>query len=179
MMKLLCPKEITASVTHLDLEALWRRGIRGFLMDLDNTLVGWDSDQLTEEFQQWIKRVQEDGFKLCLVSNGIPSRVQRFAAEMGIPAVVRAFKPRRRPFYKAMQRLDLTKSQVAMIGDQVFTDVFGANRIGIYTILINPLSVKELKSTRFVRKIEGRMLRRFVKKGWIPSEAVLRRNGGF
>lgn len=177
-MKLLLPNEILPQVTDVDLERLNENGIRGLLFDLDNTLVGYDSEELAAEFITWIKKVKQNGFKVCLVSNGKPRRVRRFAKIMGMPAIIRAFKPKRSPFWRALQILDLKPHQVVMIGDQLFTDVLGANRIGIYTILITPLSEKELKTTRVVRKLEQRMLLKFVKKGMITSEALIQRNGG-
>ncbi len=177
-MKLLCPNEIISSISHLDFESLKNLGIKGILMDLDNTLVGWDSQQLSDEFNTWLRLAKKNEFKLCLVSNGVPCRVRQFGKELEIPAVVRALKPRRRPFCQALHLLKLSSDQVVMVGDQIFTDVFGANRLGIRSILIDPLSEKELRSTQFVRKLERYMLRRFVKKGWISGEVVNRRIGG-
>lgn len=177
-MKLLLPDQILPQVTDINLEDLANNGIQGILFDLDNTLVGYDSEELALEFSKWVKRARHKGFKLCLVSNGKPKRVRRFAAIMEMPAIIRAFKPRRSPFKRALRLLDLKASQVVMVGDQLFTDVLGGNRLGIHTILINPLSRQELKTTKLVRKIERRVLRKFVKKGILTSTDLKKRNGG-
>lgn len=177
-MKQLCPDLILAKVTDIDLDRLKEHGISGLLFDLDNTLVGYDSDELEGEFRDWITYAKAEGFHLCLVSNGVPKRVLKFAKQMEIPAIIRAFKPTKGSFRRALKLLELKPQQVAMVGDQIFTDIYGANRIGIFTVLITPLSAQELPTTRVVRKVELRVLRSFVKKGWISQEKVNRRTGG-
>jgi len=177
-MKLLLPNQVYNRVTDIDLDHLSSLGISGLLLDLDNTLVKFDSDQLDNEFKAWIEQVKAKGFKVCLVSNGKPKRVIRFAKQMDMPAVIRAFKPKRSPFLRALELIGKKASEAAMIGDQLFTDVLGANRLGIHSILITPLGKKELSTTRMVRKLERRMLNRFVKKGMLTAEAVKQRHGG-
>lgn len=176
-MKLLLPDQILPKVTDINLSDLEQLGISGLLLDLDNTLVKYDSEELGTELKSWLTSIMARGFKICLVSNGKPRRVKRFARILGIPAVIHAFKPKRSPFWRALNILKLSPHEVAMVGDQMFTDVLGANRIGIYTILINPLSEKEFRTTRMVRKLEYRMLRRFVNKGLLTAESVIKRNG--
>lgn len=177
-MKLLLPKQVCNRVNDINLAELRKLGISGLMLDLDNTLVRYDSEDMDQEFQAWVAQAKAEGFKVCLVSNGKPKRVLRFAQLMDIPAVIRAFKPKRSPFLQALKLLDKEVPQVAMIGDQMFTDILGANRLGIYTILISPLGKKEFSTTRLVRKLERRMLRRFAKKGLLVGEAVQQRNGG-
>ncbi|HHX01443.1 MAG TPA: YqeG family HAD IIIA-type phosphatase [Firmicutes bacterium] len=177
-MKLLLPKQVCNRVTDINLAKLRKLGISGLMLDLDNTLVRYDSEELDQEFKAWIAKAKSEGFRICLVSNGRPKRVMRFARLMEIPAVIRAYKPKRSPFFQALKLLDKAASQVAMIGDQLFTDVLGANRIGIHTILITPLGKKEFSTTRMVRKLEQRMLKRFVKKGLLADEVVNQRSGG-
>lgn len=177
-MKLLLPDQVCNRVTDIDLDVLRIQGISCLLLDLDNTLVQYDSDRLDSEFRLWIEEAKAKGFRVCLVSNGKPKRVKRFAEEMDIPAVIWAFKPKRTPFRKALRILGKKVSEAAMIGDQLFTDILGANRLGIYSILITPLGTKELGTTRVVRKLERRMLKKFVKKGMLTPEAVNQRDGG-
>ncbi len=177
-MKLLLPDQVYNKVTDIDRKYLEDIGISGILLDLDNTLVPFDKEELAQDFLRWLNDVQKQGFELCLVSNGRPKRVIRFAKQMDIPAVIRAFKPRRSPFLRALKILNKEPNQVAMIGDQLFTDVLGANRIGIHTILIAPLGKKELKTTQIVRKLEQRMLKKFVKQGLLTADSVSNRIGG-
>ena len=166
-MRILCPDQFLQNVTDINLAELKARGIKGLLLDLDNTLVGWDSNILAEELSNWLADAQTQGFKLCLVSNGVQKRVKYFADLMGIPAIVPALKPRRAAFRKALNKLQLSAKEVAMIGDQLFTDVLGGNRLGIYTILIRPISKQELRSTKLVRKLEKRVLKRLIDQGCI------------
>lgn len=177
-MRLLCPNEIHRSVLEIDLDSLAAKGLKGLLIDIDNTLVPWNKEQMTEEFLSWIKTAKDKRFRVCLVSNGLPARVARFAEMIDVPGVSRALKPRRGPFIKGLSLLGLKAGQVAMIGDQLFTDVLGGNRLGLYTILIDPLSTKELRSTKLVRRIERRILRRLVRNGLVDQEVIRRRNGG-
>ncbi|MGB4139996.1 MAG: YqeG family HAD IIIA-type phosphatase [Limnochordia bacterium] len=177
-MKLLLPNKVCNRVTDINLAELRKLGISGLMLDLDNTLVRYDSEELDQEFKAWVAQAKAEGFKICLVSNGRPKRVLSFAQLMDIPPVIRAYNPKRSPFLQALRLLSKDAPQVAMIGDQLFTDVLGANRLGIYTILITPLGKKELSTTRLVRKLEQRMLRRFVKKGWLADEVLDQRSGG-
>lgn len=166
-MRLLLPDLVAARVQDIDLQALSELGVRGLLIDLDNTLVAWDRQRIAEPVVAWLQRVQSVGFKICFVSNGMPDRVKKFSHDMGIPGVGRAIKPRRTPFRRALAILDLSPTECAVIGDQLFTDVLGGNRMGMFTILINPLSDKELRSTRLVRRVERKVLRRMARQGSI------------
>ena len=177
-MKLLLPKQVYNRITDIDLDQLRKRGISGLLLDLDNTLVRYDSEELDQEFKAWIIKAKSEGFRICLVSNGRPKRVIHFAKMMDIPAVISAYKPTRSPFLRALELLDKEAAEVAMIGDQLFTDVLGANRLDIHTILITPLGKNEFSTTRLVRRLERRMLNRVVKKGLLAAEIINRRNEG-
>ncbi len=171
-MRALLPDIIVNSVQDIDLDGLYSDGIRGLLIDLDNTLVAWDRSHIGHEVVDWLQLAQSRGFSVCFVSNGMPDRVARFSAEMNIPGVGRAIKPRKTPFRRALKLLELTADECAVIGDQLFTDILGGNRMGMITILINPLSDKELGSTRMVRRLERRVLKRLVRQGLV-SEASL------
>ncbi len=171
-MRALLPAMIVNRVQDIDLDGLYCDGVRGLLIDLDNTLVAWDRSCIGHEVADWLEQAQARGFSVCFVSNGMPERVARFSAEMNIPAVGRAIKPRKTPFRRALKLLGLTVDECAVIGDQLFTDILGGNRMGMFTILINPLSDKELGSTRMVRRLERRVLKRLVRQGLL-SEASL------
>ncbi len=171
-MRALLPDLVVNRVQDIDLTRLYRQGIRGLLIDLDNTLVPWDRASIGPDVAQWLQSVQSQGFSVCFVSNGMPERVAKFSADVGIPAVGRAVKPRKTPFRRALKLLGLTSDQCAVIGDQLFTDVLGGNRMGMLTVLINPLSEKELRSTRVVRRLEKRMLRRLIRQGFLSEASV-------
>lgn len=170
MIDLFCPKETHDSVVDIDLGALWNVGIRALILDLDNTLLGWESKEIPAPIRSWVARAKEAGFRLCIASNGTPRRVRALADELGVPSISKAIKPRKRPFRKALAILGVPPEQAAVIGDQIFTDVLGGNRMDLYTILIKPVSENELKTTRMVRKVERRVLSRLQKKGLIKLE---------
>jgi HAD superfamily phosphatase (TIGR01668 family) len=169
VIELLRPDMVARSVFDVDLNQLKQKGISGLIMDMDNTLLGWDHNQVSKEIKRWVESAQAKGFAMCITSNGYESRVQQIAMSLGIPAVSGGIKPRKKPFRKALEILKLPPSQVAVIGDQLFTDVLGGNRMDLFTILINPVSQKELKSTQMVRKVESRMIKRLHKKGLLTS----------
>ena len=171
-MRRFVPDEVLPSVLDIDLSSLKRRKIKGLLIDLDNTLVGWGESHMEPGFAAWIKQAREAGFEVCLVSNAMPDRVDAFASELDIPRVSKAMKPLRRAFCRALRVLGLETHEAAVIGDQLFTDVYGGNRLGLYTILINPLSTRELRTTRLVRRLERRLFRTMIKRGLV-SPAVM------
>lgn len=176
-MNLLQPNLMVESVFAIDLAMLRSKGISGLLVDLDNTIVPWEDSQPSNEFILWVQEAKEQGFSLCLVTNALEKRTNHFAELLAVPAVGRAWKPLRVAFRRGLTKLGLDQGQVAVIGDQMFTDILGGNRMGLFTILVNPLSEKELGTTKLVRKMENRMLNRLVKQGKLSGEAVKLRRG--
>jgi len=167
MLRVLRPCLYIRSVQELDLRALAARGIRAIILDLDNTLIAWDAEESHADLEDWVQGVRSAGFSVCIVSNNAVERVSRFSRLLGIPAVPRAAKPRRSPFIKAMQLMGSSVDETAVVGDQLFTDILGGNRLGLYTILVVPLARKEFFFTRLVRKLEGWALDRLEARGWV------------
>lgn len=165
-----CPDEIHQTLFDIDLDELWQRGIRGIILDVDNTLVQWGGRAVSANIGAWIAHAKELGFRLCIASNGVPKRIEALAQGIGVPAITRAAKPRKKPFRSALAVLGTTAQETAVIGDQIFTDVFGGNRVDMYTILINPVSQRELRHTRLMRKIERRVVRGLLKKGYLSEQ---------
>lgn len=165
MLEILRPRVQAESVLDLDLTELRNAGIRGIIFDLDNTLVEWKQDRLDPEIMAQVKRFKTQGFKMCILSNGLERRVETIANTLGIPYVSRAVKPRKSPFKKALEILGTSPEETAVVGDQLFTDILGGNRMELYTIWTPPLSETEFVSTRAVRRIERLVLKRFRKKG--------------
>lgn len=177
MLEVLCPSLVAGSVCDIDLDDLARRNIRALILDLDNTLLGWDAVEMSPGMDAWVREAKRRGFRLCIASNGLDSRVSKIAANLGIPAIAKATKPRKKPFRQALAILGVPSYQAAVIGDQVFTDVLGGNRMEIFTILINPISRKELGTTRLVRRVERRVLRALHRKGLLHEAALRLRQG--
>ncbi|MFZ5647881.1 MAG: YqeG family HAD IIIA-type phosphatase [Bacillota bacterium] len=160
-LKLLYPKMYVPSVTCIDPGELHQRGIRCVLFDLDNTVVPRDKNELPQEVSQWIISLGEKGIKVCVVSNNGPGRIGRVAGIEDIPAVCRAVKPRKHPFRKAMNMLGVTAGETAVVGDQIFTDILGGNRLGLFTILVVPMPGKEYWATEMInRRLERLVLYR-------------------
>jgi hypothetical protein len=135
-------------------------GIRGMIIDIDNTLTAWHSPVLTEEARDWLQRAGRQGIRICLVSNNSSRWAQAVAEQAGIPFVAGAQKPRRHSFRRAMQIMETTPEQTAVIGDQIFTDILGGNRMGLLTVLVTPISRREFFGTRLVRLLEALFIRR-------------------
>jgi len=157
---LLRPGRICGSILDVSLSELSRKGIKGIILDIDNTLTEWRSPILPGGAAAWLKQAGQDGIRLCFVSNNSARRARDVADKAGIPFVAKAQKPRRRSFKKAMEIMDTTPGQTAVIGDQLFTDILGGNRMGMLTILVTPISRHEFFGTRLMRLVEAIFLRR-------------------
>lgn len=158
MLKLLCPDIYINDIYDIDISYLKSLNIKGILVDLDNTLLPWDEYEASPEVIEWVDTMKKEGFSLCMVSNNKARRIRRCAHQLNIPAVWGHFKPSRKAFRKGMSMIGTTWDQTVVIGDQIFTDIFGANRMGILAILVKPISHKELLWTKLMRKLEGWVL---------------------
>lgn len=176
MLRLLKPDAVYESLFDIDLDALAARGIRGLIVDLDNTLVAYGDSSVPDKAREWVHDVRERGFSICITSNAREARVRSFSEAFNIPGIANAAKPIRRAFRRAMRLMGTTPPETAIIGDQVFTDVLGGNRINVYTILVNPLSTTELSATRVMRRLERKVLKRLVRRGLLDeSDRAIRR----
>lgn len=167
MYNLLCPNLIIKSLYEIEIHILQQQGIKGIIFDLDNTIIPWDSPTMSPEIIEWLQEMLAQGFQICLVSNNMGKRVRDIAGIFGIPFVSRAYKPAKSGFRQAMARMNLTEGQVAVVGDQLFTDVLGGNRLGLFTIWVKPLSAKEFIGTRITRRLEKVAVKILRAKGFI------------
>ena len=169
MMTRLLPHEHVRSVFELDLDELRAQGIRGLILDLDNTLGAWGFTEWDERVLGWLAEVETAGFRLAFLSNdeGIDRDAVRARLD-GHPVRFNAGKPGTRGFRESLRALDMEASEVAMIGDQIFTDVLGARRVGLYAVLVRPFDPEtETRSTRVRRWLERGILR--LSGQWIPT----------
>jgi HAD superfamily phosphatase (TIGR01668 family) len=139
-------------------------GIRGVVLDLDNTILPWGSATPPAEVQAWVRRLRSTGLAGCIVSNNFSLRVRQVGAMLAIPVVGWALKPVPLGFRRAMAIMGTRPATTALVGDQLFTDVLGGNLLGMYTILVEPLSPDEFPTTRLVRRIERLIRTRVVKR---------------
>ncbi len=157
MGKLFIPDYHVKSIYTLDYDLLYNNGIRVIFLDLDNTLISYKETLPYEALKEWKKTLEAKGFTLMIISNSRKDRVSSFAQAFDINYVKFAKKPAKRGFKEAMKRLDnkFKPCEICEIGDQVMTDVLGANRMHFTSILVDPIDRKaEMIFTRINRFIE-------------------------
>ena len=132
------PRAWVENAYDIDYEALYQKGIRGLIFDIDNTLVPHDAPPDSRS-AALMKGLLERGFQVMTVSNNHEPRVRSLAEKLGIGYICDAGKPSPRGYLAACKRMNTAPEQTACIGDQLFTDVLGANRAGIYSILVVPV----------------------------------------
>jgi HAD superfamily phosphatase (TIGR01668 family) len=156
---LLRPDLYVRSVQAIDLDILRSRGIDCLLVDLDNTLLPRDTNVVPGSAKAWSARLADAGFRACLVSNNWHERVHAVASELGFEMVDKALKPLPFAFRRGLRRLGAEEARTAVIGDQLFTDVLGGNMLGMFTVMVSPLSRTDLPHTLLLRKLETIALR--------------------
>lgn len=159
MVRLLRPHRMVNSLIDIEAATLQQQNVAGILLDLDNTLLPWDSDTVSPEAAAWLRQALNLGLKVGMVSNNRRRRVAEFAVQFNIPFAARAFKPSRRGFKQVINEMGLTPEQVVVIGDQLFTDILGGNRLGCQTIWVKPLAAKEFFGTKITRQLEKLAIR--------------------
>lgn len=172
LLKRLIPRLRVRTVYDINLVELKNNGYKGIITDLDNTLVGAKEPLATPELITWLEQAKQMGFQVVIVSNNDHLRVSRFATPIQIPFVNSARKPLQRAFHQALKLMKLTPEQAVVVGDQMLTDVFGGNRIGMFTILVDPIAVQdEGWMTRMNRRVERIVTARLRKRGlWHGEE---------
>lgn len=154
-----CPTESAGHICDINLAGLYARGKRLLLLDVDNTLTHWRSEDIADEVTTWIAQAKQLGFKLCILSNTRhPDRLYRLAARFDIPALRGRFKPSRGMYLEALDKFETPAINAIMVGDQLLTDILGANRSGIEAIWVQPLGVREFKGTKISRWVERRLV---------------------
>lgn len=136
------PDEYMASTYVISFEKLYKEGYRGVIFDIDNTLVphGAPAD---ERAKKLFARLEKIGFQSCLLSNNQEPRVKMFNQDIQTNYIYNAHKPSTKNYVKAMEKMGTDKENTLFVGDQLFTDVWGAKRAGIRNILVKPIHPKE------------------------------------
>jgi HAD superfamily phosphatase (TIGR01668 family) len=155
---MLGPDRFAPRLCEVTFEELEAAGISGLILDLDNTLVGWGESEIALEHLDWVRAARERGVRMVMLSNNFSDRVTQIAGRMEIPFVANACKPLPIGFLRALQRLGLPRRCVAVVGDQLFTDVLGGKICGLYTILTEPIETKDHPVTKMFRFFERLML---------------------
>jgi HAD superfamily phosphatase (TIGR01668 family) len=158
---LLKPRLLIDDVTEITPALLRHHGLCGLLLDLDNTLIEYGSYEDRRELDGWVADLHLADMKLYLLSNAMPERVRYWSERLGFDGVGLASKPFPRAFRKAAETVGLKPEQMAMVGDQLFTDVLGGNLNGMFTIMVRPLADNALPHTKLARRVERLVLKRY------------------
>ena len=138
--------------------------IKGLILDVDNTLTTHDNPIPLDGVKNWLKEMQSAGIKMMIVSNNSAERVTPFAEMLGLDFVPNGKKPLSKGFREAVKIMGLHKKQIAVIGDQLFTDILGGNLFKIKTILVTPIELEKKGFLKFKRIIEKPILKHYCNK---------------
>lgn len=165
-MRRFCPDHHVSAVSAIDPTLLVEAGVDAVLLDLDNTLVAWRGSEVPNHTEEWVEACKRAGLRLCLVSNtrNLP-RLKALSERLGIPFVRGRMKPARDGFERALALLRSSPGKAVMVGDQLFTDVWGANRMGMRSIWVERVHPKEFFGTKISRMAE-RLLLRTLRRAW-------------
>lgn len=153
MFEMFFPDAYVASTYVIPFEKLYEEGYRGVIFDIDNTLVPHDSPA-DDRAKKLFARLKELGYECCLLSNNQEPRVKMFNQDIQVNYIFDAHKPSRKNYQKAMEKMGTTLDTTLFVGDQLFTDVWGAKRTGIRNFLVKPIHPKEEIQIVLKRKLE-------------------------
>lgn len=142
------------SVAQIDLAWLQARGVKGVLIDADDTLVPGDDGPVEPAALAWIDELRSAGLRVAILSNGTWGRIATLGQRLGLPAFAMAGKPFGFAFRRGLAALGTTPATTAMVGDQLFTDVLGARCAGLTSVLVAPLTPGRHAHTRVARRLE-------------------------
>ena len=159
------PKFYINSVKDININMLKENNIKGLLLDVDNTLIDINCN-IPDGVIEWCDSLKKDGIKICILSNSSnKQKVETVSKKLEIPYINFANKPCKSGFKKGKEKLNiLNNNEIAAVGDQIFTDVWGANRIGMVSILVKPVNEKDLWYTKIKRPIENIVIKGYLKK---------------
>ena len=179
MLRKLFPGDYVKTIFRIDFKALSRRGYKAMLFDVDNTIVdhGAPADDRAKRFFRYLRK---NGFKTIALSNNKEPRVQSFCRDVGADGYIfLAGKPSPNAYFEAMERLGVTPRQTIFVGDQIFTDIWGANNAGIRSVMVEPIhkwkEEPQIIPKRFLEAIVLWLYRRQIKKHGVLAPVPLRR----
>ncbi len=140
----LIPKMLCPTLTDLTVERLHRAGVTFLMLDFDNTIVPYTNDVPTPEMEAWLQAMQASDIGLCVVSNSHKTRVVKFCEARGIPCITHSKKPFSKGIFQCRDKFSLDLSHAALVGDQIYTDVLGANCAGAVSILVRPIHLHNI-----------------------------------
>lgn len=167
MLSFLLPDKWVDAIEDIDLSQLQSKGIMALIVDVDNTLTPHHQQTVSPEKFQWITQAKSMGFAITLLSNNHPKRIAVVSQSIDCKGIGFAAKPFSRRYRQILKETNLHKTEVAVIGDQLFTDIAGGKIRGFYSIYVEPISKRDIMYSRFSRVLERWVIAQFRKKGWL------------
>lgn len=164
-MQIFLPDIYTQSIYTIDYESLKNAGIKIVLFDLDNTITPISGKEPTRKVKDLFEDIKSIGLKPVILSNSGKRRVEPFKDGLFVDASCTSMKPLKRKYKKILNIYNVKPDEVAAVGDQLLTDVFGANRMGITSILVNQISTSDFSVTKLNRVIENMIIKHYTKMG--------------
>lgn len=157
------PVWMVESIYQVSAGQLKKHHIKAVFADLDNTLIAWNNPLGTKELLAWIEEMKANDISVTIISNNSGDRVEKVAKHLHLHYVPRAFKPSRRAYVRASKEAGIPLEQCVMVGDQLITDIFGANRAGVRSILVIPILKSDAWNTKINRFFERFILKKLIK----------------
>ncbi len=159
----LYPNAYLKNVKEITIDFLNKNNIKALILDVDNTLIDFNKKML-DGVEEWCKNLKKQGIKLFIVSNSNKkTKVEMVAKKLELQYIHFATKPFKRGFRKAAKMLQEKNENIAVVGDQIFTDVIGANRCKMFSILVEPIEKKDLLVTKIKRPLENYVIKKYQK----------------
>lgn len=142
------------SIYYINYDKLYKKGVRLLLFDLDNTITPSYVNKPTKRLKKLFDELKDKGFKIIIMSNSPKRRIEPFKEELNVDACAFSLKPTKNKYKKIMEKLKYKHTEIAAIGDQLLTDIVGANKLDLTSVLVNPLTKKDFSVTFINRVIE-------------------------
>ena len=159
------PDMYQKSIYHIDYDKLKEDGIKCLLFDLDNTCVPFKDTEPNKKLIDLFETLKDMDFKVIIFSNATKKRLTPFKNGLRVDCSASSRKPNSKKLLKVIKMFNYTLPEVAIIGDQLYTDILGGNRVGIKTILVNPMSKDDMLFTKMFRFMEKKKFKKFAKMG--------------
>jgi len=160
----LYPNLYLKNIKEITIELLNKNNIKGLILDIDNTLIDFDKN-LLEGTEKWCENLKSQGIKMCILSNtNKVHKVKKVADILKLEYLYFAHKPNKKGFNKAKEILKLEPQNIAVVGDQIFTDVLGGNKSKMFTILTKPIDTRDILITKVKRPFENLVIKKYLKK---------------
>lgn len=157
------PDTYIDDIYSIDFDSLKKEGYTNLLFDLDNTIAPFDIEYPDENVKKFFKELEQKGFLACLISNNSGDRVEKFNAELNLAYIYKAGKPKTHKIKKLMEEKNMLPSNTAIVGDQLFTDMWVGSKIGLRKILVKPIADRDEFTVKLKRGLEKQVFKLYLK----------------